>query len=890
MVGLTPLQRHWFVKGWSAYARVLGHSNPNFREEVPPNMSRGPDMPMPNIAAGRAQDSLQGHMPQKKMTGEDAYAARTKLSNGEWNGPAQPSRPHFGYGTSQGSNLQENRRVTHPAYVPPKNMSGEEAFLARAKLSNCGWSSAVANASSREMEIRSANNDAHAVKRINAVGVIVRPDDLPKKGAPKSMPNTCENIDEDTHNGKKIPGDSNTCLASKSVDNQSISLLEEDTEQPVFQATVRSIVKSRGNTSAGPSERTLLTDAPIQGCAVQEANLSNIKTDILNIKTCLDLFGLLVVEEDDTGNVQWVACKFCPVYGCKNRRKKYIMAYRSPFSKTNITNHLVKEHQEKWKVYQKATVSGRTEFFIGKTLPPIQAFHDRVHELKLNYKMPSKSSVVPTVSKKTASVKKVLTESEKEVLKVLRIEAGVFTERYKQLIRKGSSQKRIILISEEFEDDFSWIGRHNFNNRAVNKDGMPEEKIYRNDCFYPSFSAQSLVDFTEEYITPEEITCLVMNGVLREQEQHEWSDSARGFTTLDKDSGQKDNVQRAIFHELSEGNRNVASMVLFYLLHGISPSIIPDLIKPMLNVANILNSGKALLSRQVASYCNSFCALGISFLKRSLDCMERNWAISLTTRVCAELGNGAVEVLISLFDSKRNSYKVHLVSVKGAKKAGDAVIELLDAVCSKWRIRLLGICSGLDSNDTVEKAVEAAIFKSLRDCNGTSSHLRLVDMNVATCDKPIYPLVLSRMTPENFAALIEENEERLALAFDDSRMKKLRAQQALIRYDLFLEKKVEDESHYLMSWRRYSNSAVESQIVADGLSTLWRRDFPDDVPYTPKITGIGLVQGKKHTSEEGGAVNAEVERVFWGRLLLQLSFAAEGFGQLYSWDWHTTVY
>lgn len=98
----------------------------------------------------------------------------------------------------------------------------------------------------------------------------------------------------------------------------------------------------------------------------------------------LHKYGLVIIMRDEqTNEPTWLACKFCPSYGCDHRRKDYLMVYDMPFDDKKAEKHLKREHPKIWKRYSKCqSFEEKSAFFTNMVLPPICKFLDRVAELQ----------------------------------------------------------------------------------------------------------------------------------------------------------------------------------------------------------------------------------------------------------------------------------------------------------------------------------------------------------------------------------------------------------------------------------------------------------------------------------------------------------------------------
>lgn len=97
------------------------------------------------------------------------------------------------------------------------------------------------------------------------------------------------------------------------------------------------------------------------------------------MKTLLAKYALLIVERNATSGLpEWLACKFCALYGGFGRAKGFIKLYYSPFKLREIQKHLDIEHKVYWSTYSKENADGKLLYFRGKKLPDPSVFHRQV--------------------------------------------------------------------------------------------------------------------------------------------------------------------------------------------------------------------------------------------------------------------------------------------------------------------------------------------------------------------------------------------------------------------------------------------------------------------------------------------------------------------------------
>ena len=127
----------------------------------------------------------------------------------------------------------------------------------------------------------------------------------------------------------------------------------------------------------------------------QPAPLSSMSKDPDgSLKLCLT-YGMVVIERNpETKEAEWIACRFCPIFGCITRKKKkhnnYVMAENKPFNVAKIERHLSIEHSAIWSQYRDADDAGKKKVFEGKALPRLLFFQNRVNQLKKSWGLTTK--------------------------------------------------------------------------------------------------------------------------------------------------------------------------------------------------------------------------------------------------------------------------------------------------------------------------------------------------------------------------------------------------------------------------------------------------------------------------------------------------------------------
>lgn len=648
----------------------------------------------------------------------------------------------------------------------------------------------------------------------------------------------------------------------------------------------------------------------------------------------LDKYGLLVVERDAKGEAEWVACKFCPAFGCKSRNAKYIKAFTAPFEESEFKQHLDNEHRHKWIEYRSATERERTTLFAAKPMPAMSVFKKRILELKQSWGFTREEREARKRKGGEATEKrKAQKEAAKELQELLR-----GSQKPVEGLKEGTQPSQApssLPISSRLRS----AGRSRISG-ADRTDDPYEKGPSQRKRATPSMASKfwGLYLFPSRAAVHAEIPEMVTKGNLCDcHPRKEPLDvpfcmpnrylpaNWRGFMTR---SGTE------------QYDRPFSAVVLFYLLRGIPLGVISTLLKDMEGVflesenegdeedgecatdkqeatgteemdceaahdggagvdsvkeRHLKNDKESANSREensdsvaanewngevfyehtedkVWNCGNSVCAEGLRLLRKVLDDSSPTPFILLTTQPCPELGEGAVEVMISDWDRFEVQHWIHLVSVRPAAGAGDVVMRILDCACSEWRGRLVGIKSGLAEEDVKEREFEAAIFETLKEAEGVSSNLKYVLRSGDLENKELVPFCLPGITGVQLARLISESKAgylSTAVPNPGTEAKALILQEKELRSQTgpVIGASVDATEALDM----VGEVAPEARELIEGLSTVWGAALPYDGKSPAGCTRTGiLVNNEDESCVADAVVDVGVERTFWARALVLL--------------------
>lgn len=647
------------------------------------------------------------------------------------------------------------------------------------------------------------------------------------------------------------------------------------------------------------------------------------------LQDVISKYGLHVVEIDSaTGEVEWLACKFCPLFGAEGRNEKYIMAFGSPFHTFEMQDHLLNRHRAKWVKFRKADDEQRKAFFNAKPLPEQAVFDRRIAELKRSWGF--------TRSERAAN-------GEKKYARLVQRSGGMTRQTAEPAVKKTSRKRTRSDI-------------------ALFPKGETKQLVEA-----PTLA--SMIDdlflFPEHAAAARQITDLVINGDLRDHHPRNISSLGHFCVPRRYDPPHMLPVFRTRGLDEDGYDQTLSPVVLLYLLRGIPLSVIHMLLKDMHELvlrcainrrkqisqeslsehddasrhdrgrkckrpgraeraqldedqkhdADESSTGEDLhseseknefvssnadywvdrlqdvnreLEDMVWNIGNSVCAEGLRILREFTDQYIHNWAILLSTRPCPEMGDGAIELLVLIWDRPSAPHWIHVVSVRPVDRFAGVVDRIMDCVCENWRARWIGIKSGLSGADSKEKECELSLFEALRKLDGVNPDVKHVSFFDNPERKDIVPYCLPGITGTQLAKIIKSY--RMASSWRPTGGEAASEQEsegtAMRIHDQELEKKavllqIQELENIAGALTEASTSpedalveiiaaAPEAVDILRGLSRAWSTDVPCDGRTVAGCTRTGLVVHSKSKLAEPTAIDAEAERIFWARSLVRL--------------------
>ena len=527
------------------------------------------------------------------------------------------------------------------------------------------------------------------------------------------------------------------------------------------------------STPPSPQTPNCTESSAEQSTSAKAVAESNEDIDILEL--LCQTYGLVVVERNPkTKEAEWVACKFCPIFGCKKRNRRYIMVYNKPFNKDKIKGHLTAEHPTIWPKYHNASNEDKTKMFEGKRLPGRRVFQERVTELKCSWgilekewqmsrsqkrkeareeledlyygmrderkKLVDKSEIIlrsgttlRPMEIKATDVEKAWTENDpltqKRFAKEMRDEAEALLQddavilSESRVLRSGKEtnvQKKAVNLWETYGTcEIDWKGRNEFRIETAQLSG--KKMFSYGDARLKNKVIKKLNDpvwgtrNSLPYLwLPTEIRDVILNGVLSEDSR---CISKNGlFFHPEKYLLEQEATGKQKYDDSSRGfawNELLFVIVLTYLNRGLSIYTAEELLEPMLkNAVPKWVQDEESMGDMVWRIGNSICAESLRLLRKVLK-SDHNWLLLPTFAPCEVMGESGVEVFIPVLYDEFELYFYHLISVRDGENVGDRVISVLQAVCGDWERKIGGFYSHISKEDQCRKAVEETIMQRL---------------------------------------------------------------------------------------------------------------------------------------------------------------------------------
>ena len=431
---------------------------------------------------------------------------------------------------------------------------------------------------------------------------------------------------------------------------------------------------------------------------------SSFSDDIDGSKKLCFKYGMVIVERNrETQKAEWIACKFCAVFGCKTRRRNYIMVQVKPFAENKLESHLQQEHETIWINYVKADDLGKSKIFEGTKLPKKEVFDIRVLEMKKNkgyILTKEEEEKIKEKCRKEHDMRRRLLEKHCEDVKT----------------QEEESAKSLRTFGKCVMD---WTGRNEFHTKTLQ---MPNQQmiVYGDICFknnaFERLRERNWIKHSRLpcLFLPKEIEDTVLHGVLADS----WNSVTKNglfyhpeVYLLEKEQTGK--VQWDKKSRSSSWKEYMFITVLGYLSRGLSTFTVDEILGPMFNmiVPGLFNA-EGSVNDVIWRIGNSICAESLRLLRETMK-LERNWLLMLTLVPCEAMGESGVELFIPVLFRDVELYFMHLISVRDGENVGDAVISLLRAVCPNWEEKIGGFYSHIPGSDTRRKVVEEKIMREL---------------------------------------------------------------------------------------------------------------------------------------------------------------------------------
>lgn len=628
--------------------------------------------------------------------------------------------------------------------------------------------------------------------------------------------------------------------------------------------------------SGEQSSRNPQVPEHMNGLQRDRRNLLNGEHETI-IQEFVRKYGLLIVERDDNGRVQWLCCKLCPIYGCRSKHINFIMTYMAPFSASEFESHLVAQHPYHWGIFQKLTSNEKIVFLKSKRLPPPEVFKLRVTILKLdqayvgkryklnNFQGPARSQFEVPLSKHSVRDGHIPTCRLKNRSNGLSA-SNCSKTRLNVSIDVGDGSRNIPNLADKKGDNRT-IPADVVTNLSITPENLKDEC----DC------TKRLESLMKPCAVSEEIRRL-----LRQKSYRACYSSGRyvrdePVIDLINVNGEEKPCPYIMF-ALQDSDKTFMKIVWFHLFHGLTPEIIVKLVQGVQGLEQS-EGPEASLKVRVWKAADALCLLGVSMLRDLLEKYKcRNWGLTLTTRRCEDLGKSGIEFLVSFLGEDFEVHRFHVISVR----TGDCCLKLvrlaLDAICPQWRSRLIGMWSSVNGVDKEAKKLECRIFESIKfhthDANGdliqpenrVSKDLKFMSRSNVGEAILTLPWGLGAVEEHTFRTLLRKHRRRF------EQCTSLRIEDAMLERPFLIKvPRPEGElskwimhSGYAEAWKSVNScgNARVTEMLAHGLRVLWTPD--QDAENAMQMSCRG---DHKYDND---SVDAGVERVFWARAFLEL--------------------
>ena len=574
--------------------------------------------------------------------------------------------------------------------------------------------------------------------------------------------------------------------------------------------------------------------------------------DETTLQACIEQYGLIIVERDATTRaITWLCCKLCAVFGRRreNASVKKLQCYTAPFYRSKFTQHLTSEHGSLWRRFMRCTAEEKRCYFKGFDVTP--------GELRKR---------VQAAKRARAATEHAPREHTREKVR-----------RARRLMQRLIPGGGVLYTTRR-----DWTGRTTWrDDDGGNIVAWMGTKWGRYGRFRWKYARKCVHEMEIEG----RVAGLVLQGPFQyghtRDVADDGSDGGGGIVDTVEVHGECVRAMSVIFRETSHRTACILSL----LARGVGMRMCVDMLL-LAGEAQRVRSGdeteegeiatecesgsddgtpRKRVQREVEAVANAAMALGLELLKRVLNRNWLNWAVALK----CEARYGGVQVCVSTVDEYANRHWMHLICVFGSADVGE-VVAVLNCVCENWRVRLLGIQSGIENGSKL-KPVEEAILKMLRR-EGGRDDMCVVERQDRVVNRACFPWTLARMGKEEFERLVKCNECALGMALGKARLKALYLQQDyLLSADVCVKAGLEEVA-LDQAWKMQREEVRECEVLARGLANLWvsgGKWAGDEEMVVREEEGDGGAR-KRKKGKRKDEVDASLERVLWARQAVKL--------------------
>lgn len=256
---------------------------------------------------------------------------------------------------------------------------------------------------------------------------------------------------------------------------------------------------------------------------------------------------------------------------------------------------------------------------------------------------------------------------------------------------------------------------------------------------------------------------------------------------------------------------------------------------------NIWNCGNSICAEAMRIFREKFNDSRFQYGRRG------NKGFVLGTRRCEALGEGGVEVIGTVQVANGTWKWMHILCIGERAEELDEVKRMLDCLIGNWRLRILGLKSGLRETDQRAKDVERKLAEMLKG-GGVGKWFKYLE------NGKVLNLNVEGMQPHEMFQLLEEYGEWFAKEYDDDE----------VVVNEYCTQEVKSECDKLTVMWRSGNakmSRMKNMRVANNLIRLLNR------LWGLKCGGRREELEWRGECQVAGGVNVLLERVLWARNL-----------------------